>query len=182
MENLNKLYPCGRIARRRFLFQTAAGFLGTALSSLWADNGGLLQEAHLPGSAPAKSVIFLFMCGGVSHIDTFDPKDNKHAGKIMDAIGFGDNNAPMKRPVIPILRTFKQYGKSGFPFPIGFRTWETPSTISRWFAPCTAIRRTTFPRCSKAQLESLCGSSNTLAWAVGFPMPWVQRTRIFPRL
>ena len=64
---------------------------------------------------PAKSVIFLFMCGGVSHIDTFDPKDNKHAGKIMDAIGFGDNNAPMKRPVIPILRTFKQYGKSGIP-------------------------------------------------------------------
>ena len=55
------------------------------------------------------------MCGGVSHIDTFDPKDNKHAGKIMDAIGFGDNNAPMKRPVIPILRTYKQYGKSGIP-------------------------------------------------------------------
>jgi hypothetical protein len=33
----------------------------------------------------------------------------------MDAIGFGDNNAPMKRPVIPILRTFKPYGKSGIP-------------------------------------------------------------------
>ena len=55
------------------------------------------------------------MCGGVSHIDTFDPKDNKYAGKIMDAIGFGDNNAPMKRPVIPCLRTFKRYGKSGIP-------------------------------------------------------------------
>ena len=48
----------------------------------------------LPGTPRAKSVIFLFMCGGVSHIDTFDPKDNKYAGKIMDAIGFGDNNAP----------------------------------------------------------------------------------------
>ncbi len=55
------------------------------------------------------------MCGGVSHIDTFDPKDNKYAGKIMDAIGFGDNNAPMKRPVIPCLRTFARYGKSGIP-------------------------------------------------------------------
>ena len=74
-----------------------------------------MQDARLPGAPRAKSVIFLFMCGGVSHIDTFDPKDNKHAGKIMDAIGFGDNNAPMKRPVIPILRTFKQYGKSGIP-------------------------------------------------------------------
>jgi hypothetical protein len=55
------------------------------------------------------------MCGGISHIDTFDPKDNKYAGKLIDAIGFGDNVAPMKRPVIPILRTFKQYGKSGIP-------------------------------------------------------------------
>ncbi|NDJ14268.1 MAG: DUF1501 domain-containing protein, partial [Acidobacteriia bacterium] len=113
MSDLNSLYPCGRIQRRRFLFQSAAGFMGSALSSLWADDGRLLQDPRLPGTPKAKSVIFLFMCGGVSHIDTFDPKDNKHAGKIMDAIGFGDNNAPMKRPVIPILRTYKQYGKSG---------------------------------------------------------------------
>ncbi|HWC95497.1 MAG TPA: DUF1501 domain-containing protein [Candidatus Sulfopaludibacter sp.] len=115
MADLHSLYPCGRIARRRFLHQAAAGFLGSALSTMWADDGKLMQDARLPGQPAAKSVIFLFMCGGVSHIDTFDPKDNKFAGKIMDAIGFGDNNAPMKRPVIPILRTFKPYGKSGIP-------------------------------------------------------------------
>jgi hypothetical protein len=113
MSDLSRIYPCGRIERRRFL-QAAGGFLGSALGSLWADDGKI-ADARLIGPAPAKSVIFLFMCGGVSHIDTFDPKDNKHAGRIMDAIGFGDNNAPMKRPVIPILRTFKQYGKSGIP-------------------------------------------------------------------
>lgn len=84
------------------------------MGALWADDGKL-AEAKLPGQPRAKSVIYLFMCGGVSHIDTFDPKDNKHAGKIMDAIGFGDNNAPMKRPVIPCLRTFQQYGQSGIP-------------------------------------------------------------------
>jgi len=116
MSDLSQIYPCGKIARRRFLHQAAAGFLGTAMSSLWAaDSGGQMQSARLPGEPRAKSVIYLFMCGGVSHIDTFDPKDNKFAGKIMDAIGFGDNNAPMKRPVIPILRTFKPYGKSGIP-------------------------------------------------------------------
>src|SRR5580698_1552470 len=115
MNSLRDLYPCGKIARRRFLYQTAAGFMGSALSSLWAEDGQLMQDARLPGPARAKSVIFLFMCGGVSHIDTFDPKDNKYAGKIMDTIGFGDNNAPMKRPVIPILRTYKQYGQSGIP-------------------------------------------------------------------
>src|ERR1700683_5229461 len=97
---LNKIYPCGRIARRRFLFQAASGFLVTPMSSLWADDGRM-PEARLPGEPKAKSVIYLFMCGGVSHIDTFDPKGNEHAGKIMDAIGFGDNNAPLKRPAIP---------------------------------------------------------------------------------
>ncbi|MDQ6664234.1 MAG: DUF1501 domain-containing protein [Acidobacteriota bacterium] len=114
MTSLKTLYPCGRIARRRFLVQAAAGFLGSAVGALWADDGKM-PDSRLPGTPRAKSVIYLFMCGGVSHIDTFDPKDNKYAGKIMDAIGFGDNNAPMKRPVIPCLRTFERYGKSGIP-------------------------------------------------------------------
>ena len=55
------------------------------------------------------------MCGGVSHIDTFDPKDNKWAGSFVDAVAFGDNVAPIRRPVIPCLRTFKRYGQSGIP-------------------------------------------------------------------
>jgi hypothetical protein len=100
--------------RRQFLQRSANGFLGAAAGALWAADGKL-PGALLPGEPRAKSVIYLFMCGGVSHIDTFDPKDNKFAGTMMDAIGFGDNNAAMKRPVIPILRTYKQYGQSGIP-------------------------------------------------------------------
>src|ERR1700730_2100773 len=96
---MSQLYPCGRIARRRFLVQSAVGFIGSALGSLWAENGQV-QDARLPGEPLAKSVIFLFMCGGVSHIDTFDPKDNKWAGKMIDVVGFGDNLAEMKWPVI----------------------------------------------------------------------------------
>jgi len=99
---------------RRHLLRLSNGFLGTAVGGLWAADGRL-PGALLPGEPRAKSVIYLFMCGGVSHIDTFDPKDNKYAGTMMDAIGFGDNNAAMKRPVIPILRTFKRYGQSGIP-------------------------------------------------------------------
>lgn len=114
MEDLRNIYPCGKIDRRRFFLNTAGGFLGSAVGSLWADDGKI-AAARLPGEPRATSIIYLFMCGGVSHIDTFDPKDNKYAGKIMDAIGFGDNNAPMKRPVIPCLRTFKNYGQSGIP-------------------------------------------------------------------
>jgi hypothetical protein len=100
--------------RRHLLHQMANGFLGAAAGALWAADGKL-PGALLPGEPRAKSVIYLFMCGGVSHIDTFDPKDNKLAGTMMDAIGFGDNNAPMKRPVIPILRTYQRYGQSGIP-------------------------------------------------------------------
>src|SRR6478736_5411453 len=112
----SSIYPCGRINRRGFLTQAGGGFFGAALGAMWAAEGKL-PGAHLgPHFQPkAKSVIFLFMYGGISHIDTFDPKDNKFAGKLIDAIGFGDNVAEMKRPVIPILRTFTRYGNSGIP-------------------------------------------------------------------
>ncbi len=110
------IYPCGRLARRDVIHQIGGGFLGLALGGMWAEAGEIKDIAIGPHhAAKAKSVIFLFMCGGVSHIDTFDPKDNKWAGTFIDAIGFGDNLAPMKRPVIPCLRTFTRHGKSGVP-------------------------------------------------------------------
>src|SRR5688572_8736049 len=110
------IYPCGRISRRKFLFQAGVGFFGTAMGALWAEEGKLKEVPVVPHfPARAKSVIFLFMCGGVSHIDTFDPKDNKWAGTLMDAVGFGDNLAEMKRPVIPCHRRFTKYGESGIP-------------------------------------------------------------------
>jgi len=110
------IYPCGRITRRKFLHQAGGGFMGVALGALWAEAGELPNSLAGPHFAPrAKSVIFLFMCGGVSHIDTFDPKGNKYAGKIVDAVGFGDNQAEMKRPVIPCKRTFTRHGQSGTP-------------------------------------------------------------------
>jgi hypothetical protein len=114
--NNSILHPCGRVSRRKFLFQAGAGFFGTAMGALWAQDGKLQDAppaAHFRGQA--KSVIFLFMCGGVSHIDTFDPKDNKWAGKLINAVGFGDNMAEMQRPVIPCKRTFTRHGQSGIP-------------------------------------------------------------------
>jgi hypothetical protein len=109
-------YSCGRIARRRLLQLAGGGFFGAAMGGLWAEAGEIPDAVLQPQFEPkAKSVIFLFMCGGVSHIDTFDPKDNKWAGKLIDAVGFGDNQAEMKRPVIPCRRTFTRYGESGIP-------------------------------------------------------------------
>jgi hypothetical protein len=112
----SEIYPCRQMARRGFIHQLGGGFMGLALGGLWAEAAEIQDVTPGPLlAAKAKSVIFLFMCGGVSHIDTFDPKDNKWAGKLIDAIGFGDNLAEMKRPVIPCLRTFTRYGKSGIP-------------------------------------------------------------------
>jgi hypothetical protein len=114
--DLSKLYPCGRISRRRLIHQAAGGFLGVALGALWARADEASDAIAGPHFRPrAKSVIFLFMCGGVSHIDTFDPKDNKWAGKLIDVVGFGDNRAEMRRPVIPCHRTFTRCGQSGIP-------------------------------------------------------------------
>jgi hypothetical protein len=67
--------------RREFLHRFAHGFGGLALASLLADEvrGDSSETDPLAPKAPhfpakAKRVIFLFMHGGVSHVDTFDPK------------------------------------------------------------------------------------------------------------
>tara|TARA_B100000470_G_scaffold217151_1_gene201156 strand:- start:508 stop:1827 length:1320 start_codon:yes stop_codon:yes gene_type:complete len=68
---------------------------------------------------PARSVIFLFMDGGPSHIDTFDPKPevNRLAGKslpesierVITPMGVSEN------PLLPTRRRWQRYGESGLP-------------------------------------------------------------------
>ena len=70
--------------RREFLKLTAGGVSGLALSSLLnAAGGGSTPRLH--HEPKAKSVIFLYMSGGVSHVDSFDPKPalKEHHGKPM---------------------------------------------------------------------------------------------------
>lgn len=68
----------GSLSRRELLCRSANGFGGIALASLIseslrADNDPLTPRApHF--AAKAKNVIFLFMDGGPSQVDTFDPK------------------------------------------------------------------------------------------------------------
>ncbi len=66
--------------------------------------------------AKAKSVIFLYMDGGPSQVDTFDPKprltaeNGKPFGMKMEATQFNNNGATLGSPW-----EFKQYGQSGTP-------------------------------------------------------------------
>lgn len=71
-------FSANLMSRRSLLQSTAAGFGGMALAALLgesaqaADNPLAPKEPHFP--AKAKRVIFLFMHGGPSHVDTFDYK------------------------------------------------------------------------------------------------------------
>lgn len=75
-----------RLSRRRLLARTSTGFGLTALAALMAEKSYSAPVAGMPGPhhAPkAKNCIFLFMDGGPSHVDTFDPKPalKQHEGK-----------------------------------------------------------------------------------------------------
>lgn len=75
------LFRTGFVPTRREILQNSlCGFGSLALASLLADSSRALaanplapKPPHIP-SAKAKSVIFLFMAGGPSHLETFDPK------------------------------------------------------------------------------------------------------------
>ena len=75
------------------------------------------KAPHEPANAKAKSVIFLFMAGGPSHLETFDPKPllNKLDGQKRPA-EFGNiqyQNVNAQSRILGTKRTFKKYGKSG---------------------------------------------------------------------
>ncbi|MFH1300995.1 MAG: DUF1501 domain-containing protein, partial [Planctomycetota bacterium] len=81
--------------RRTFLGDTGMGMTGMALTSLLFQNGELRATESGSGRhlAPrAKSVIWIFLIGGLSHLESFDPKPalNKYAGKSIDETPFAD--------------------------------------------------------------------------------------------
>jgi hypothetical protein len=126
--DLDSRFPCGRIDapcgnRREFLRKSAAGFGLLALASL-LDQDRLLGAESDSAAGPlspkaghhtarAKSVIWLFMEGGPSACDTFDPKPElaQHDGqrpKEAIATFFGNPGPLLKSPF-----QFRQYGQSG---------------------------------------------------------------------
>jgi hypothetical protein len=122
---LDKLHHHWSVAtRREFFTQAGSGLAGIALASLLnplahAKPGSRDPLAgKLPHHKPsAKSVIWLFMEGGPSHIDLFDPKPKlaelnglpmpASFGKPITAMGTASNS------IMASPRTWKQYGQSG---------------------------------------------------------------------
>src|SRR4051812_9172835 len=137
----------GRPTRRAFLADLGFGCTGLALGSLlWRDGivragppvAGVPARGSPPGSPrgphfppKAKSVIWVFLSGGVSHLETFDPKPalNKYAGKTFSDT---EHPNPQKSPlfltrsrsvvgfdrdvyskILPLQVGFKKHGQSG---------------------------------------------------------------------
>jgi hypothetical protein len=113
------------LSRRDWLLQAGAGFGALALTDLLAHDAGAGPESTISSpkvavtrrAAPARSVVFLFMEGGPSHLDTFDPKPelNRLAGRSLPP-SFKPVITPMGEARAPLLasrRKWKQYGQSG---------------------------------------------------------------------
>jgi hypothetical protein len=111
-------------SRREFLRRAGGGFGAVALAALMGERvlGAPTSPNAVPWKLPqkagrAKNVIFCFMEGGPSHLDTFDRKPllNQLAGQKLPpsyktpVLAMGESNAPL----LECKRTWKQYGKSG---------------------------------------------------------------------
>ncbi|HTI52557.1 MAG TPA: DUF1501 domain-containing protein [Planctomycetaceae bacterium] len=128
-ERLPRLTPCGR-TRREFLWQTGAGFTGTALTAMLAADGFFDRQSAASEAAnpltpkkphhpvKAKSVICLFMYGGVSQVDTWDPKPelNRLDGQPIPNLD-KDPLFKVRNPgtLLGSTRKFTPSGESGIP-------------------------------------------------------------------
>jgi hypothetical protein len=131
--------PCGRIRRRTFLADVGWGFTGLALGAVLQQDGVVRAEDSAAWAPPdgrphfcpqARSVIWIFLSGGYSQLETFDPKPalNRHAGKTYDDTGLAN---PLKDPhfmqrsravvggdrlhstILPLQVGFRRHGESG---------------------------------------------------------------------
>lgn len=116
--------------RRNFLTNTGAGFSAIAMADFLSKDGFLGGQAQAANGsewknplapkkpmfkAKAKAVIFLFMYGGPSHVDTFDYKPQlfKLDGKNIPVKTHGRGGHKNYGRVVGPKWNFKQYGKSG---------------------------------------------------------------------
>ncbi len=138
-------------ARRAFLADLGLGFTGLALGAVMARDARTAVgagEPALAGWSPptgrphfppkARSVIWLFMNGGVSHLESFDPKPmvTKYAGKTIAETPFAGVQDPKKlaleRLIVPDANGNQR--NTLYPLQVGFRQHgQSGIAISDWF-------------------------------------------------
>ncbi|MEO8350357.1 MAG: DUF1501 domain-containing protein [Chthoniobacteraceae bacterium] len=129
---------CPGVTRRSFLADTGMGFTGLVLGSmLFRDGVARAAETegawHPPDGKPhftpkAKSVIWIFLCGGLSHLESFDvkPAIDQYAGKSIEDTPFkgvlatagkdivdGNPKHGNRKVIMPLQTGYRSYGQSG---------------------------------------------------------------------
>src|SRR6267143_3521196 len=116
------LFAQPTVSRRDFLRRTGSGFGMLALGSLLAESAGAAQVinplAARPGhfASKARSIIWLFMNGGQSQVDTWDykPELDQRDGKTLE--GFDNKTGFFPEQVGGLMKSpfqFAQHGRSG---------------------------------------------------------------------
>ncbi len=133
--------------RRAFLADLGMGFTGLALGAMLAQDGvlraGAVPEWKPPDGKPhfspkAKNVIWLFMNGGVSQAESFDPKPEltKHEGKSINETPFKDVQNPEKLKLARVTVINDANGQQRnklYPLQVGFRKYgESGIELSEW--------------------------------------------------
>src|SRR5688572_14996328 len=132
-------HRCPGVSRRSFLLDTGMGFTGLALGAMLFRDGIVKANSDPEYIAPsgkphfrprAKSVIWICLCGGVSHLESFDikPELNKYAGKSISDTPWKDVLDPKKvnanivganpshgdrKTIMPLQTGYRPYGQSG---------------------------------------------------------------------
>ena len=157
MKNQENVFDGTGISRRAMLERSAGGFGMLGLMSLLGKkqllNGGPLAKSAVHPAPRAKRVIFLFMNGGPSHVDTFDPKPalkraegEQPSGKLYrGSKGTGFMPSPFH---------FSQHGQSGM------HVSETLPEMAKVIDECTVIKsmHTDIPNHEPALLQMHTGN------------------------
>ncbi|MGB1816165.1 MAG: DUF1501 domain-containing protein [Rubripirellula sp.] len=134
------------LQRRRTFLQSAAGLGGIALHALLSKDTPARAAMSdgppdgRPHFAPrAKNVIWLFMRGGVSHMESFDPKPalTKYAGKSIAETPYADVQSPEKLNKVRVVVVNDANGQQRntiYPLQTGYRKYgQSGIEVSDWF-------------------------------------------------
>ncbi|WP_010583358.1 DUF1501 domain-containing protein [Schlesneria paludicola] len=150
--------PCQCHARRTFLADLGMGFTGLALGAMLSADG-ITAAADAPSAAPhedtsyeiptgqphfvprTKSVIWIFLSGGYSHVETFDPKPalNQYAGMTFDKTPFENPvNSPLQkkrfRSVLAEEINIRDVYPTIFPMQVGWKKHgESGIEVTDWW-------------------------------------------------
>lgn len=134
--------------RRAFLADVGMGFTGLALGSLLQQQGIARAESTALWSPPtgqphfppkAKNVIWIFLVGGMSQMESFDPKPalNEHAGKTIQESPFASTlESPLiKKNLREVIEGLHKVHPKLFPMQVGFKKYgQSGLEISDWWS------------------------------------------------